>query len=154
MGEEEVIACPEKWHNFQNNCYYIDNSTTSLSWKSAESECQKLDKRSFLPSVHSALEMEVLNINTDNQTFWLGGSREILAKYKELSSWTWSDGTPMDFIAWSTNQPNNYWYGERCIRSIGIKEGSSNHVNTWDDHSCYWRPSKVDALVCKLKIEN
>merc|ERR1711872_806429 len=132
----------------------IDSSQKSLKWESAESECQKVDERSFLPSIHSAIEMEVLNINTDSQTFWLGGSRAIFAKHTKDSSWTWSDGSSMDFIAWATNQPNNYPWGERCIRSIGISEGSNSKVNTWDDHSCYWLPSKVDALVCKLKIEN
>ena len=62
------------------------------------------------------------------------------------SSWTWSDGTPMNYTAWATGQPNNSWWGERCVRS---REGQGEKM--WDDHKCKKKITR--AFVCKLQLQ-
>eukprot|EP00091_Calanus_sinicus_P005023 TRINITY_DN15387_c0_g1_i3.p1 TRINITY_DN15387_c0_g1~~TRINITY_DN15387_c0_g1_i3.p1 ORF type:complete len:133 (-),score=35.23 TRINITY_DN15387_c0_g1_i3:25-423(-) len=68
--------------------------------------------------------------------------------YLNPSSWTWSDGTAMNYTAWAREQPNNYWWGERCVRSVESFDRVGEQ--TWDDHKCWSRNAL--ALVCKLQM--
>ena len=81
--------------------------------------------------------------------FWLGGYRNYAAPYKKQSSWLWSDGAEMNFTAWAPGQPNNYWWGERCVRSNN--EGAGASPDTWDDHRCWLRTAS--AIVCQISRE-
>ena len=139
--------CPPEWQRYEDSCYYF--GTTSLyylSWAKAASLCQGKHKNSTLPSVHSAKEGQFLQDNVSSDQFWLGASRNVGADYQEPSSWTWSDGTAMNYTAWASGQPNNYLWQERCVKSVK-GEGEKK----WDDHKC-WRKISRD-FVCKLQLQ-
>ena len=122
-----------------------------MSWAGAASACKDLHENSTLASVHSLEEDQYLQACKDLKTttcrplFWLGASRNVGANYLLPSSWTWSDGTAMNYTAWAIGQPNNHWWGERCVRRV---EGEGER--TWDDHKCYSKTTL--AVVCKLKL--
>jgi hypothetical protein len=140
--------CPPEWQSFQTSCYYFGTCDSYLTWTGAASVCKDLHENSTLPSVHSVEEDQFLQANATSHPFWLGASREIGASHVNPSSWTWSDGTGtiMNYTAWASGQPNNYyWIGERCVRSIQT-EGE----NTWDDHRCWVQTAM--AVVCKLQL--
>eukprot|EP00091_Calanus_sinicus_P005024 TRINITY_DN15387_c0_g1_i4.p1 TRINITY_DN15387_c0_g1~~TRINITY_DN15387_c0_g1_i4.p1 ORF type:complete len:192 (-),score=42.54 TRINITY_DN15387_c0_g1_i4:25-600(-) len=148
--EEEMRSpeCPQGWKSFQTTCYYFGTSNSYLSWSGATSACRDLHENSTLPSVRSVEEDQFLQTNATSHPFWLGASREIGAYYLNPSSWTWSDGTAMNYTAWAREQPNNYWWGERCVRSVESFDRVGEQ--TWDDHKCWSRNAL--ALVCKLQM--
>ena len=137
--------CTSEWKSFQESCYYFGSSPSYLSWAGAASACKDLHENSTLPSMHSLEEDQYLQANTISLPFWLGASRNVGANYLLPSSWTWSDGTAMNYIAWAIGQPNNHWWGERCVR-----RGEGEGKRTWDDHKCYSKSTL--AVVCKLKL--
>ena len=143
-GRTLVPECPLAWQRFGESCYFFGTSADYLSWDDASAEC-KQHKNSTLPSVHSAEEGQFLQDNVSSDQFWLGASRNVGADYKEPSSWTWSDGTAMNYNAWAWGQPNNSWWRERCVRSV-----KGEGEKTWDDHRCRKKISR--AFVCKLQL--
>ena len=74
--------------------------------------------------------------------------RKFAASYKKMDSWIWEDGSNMTYSGWAEGQPNNFWFGERCIRSVN----TDTHLdtNTWDDHRCWLR--SANALACKMSM--
>ena len=131
-----------------DSCYYFTTSPSYLTWAGAMAACKELHHNSSLPSVHSEAEDKFLQSRTTSHPFWLGGSRGVGAPYLTPSSWTWGDGSPMNYTAWAKGQPNNYWWGERCVRSIKVEvEGGQ----TWDDHKCWFKTAL--ALVCKIELQ-
>ena len=117
-----------------------------MTWNEAEADCHKLNETAHLPSITSVTEDQFVQNNTLGTTFWLGAFRKYAADYKEMSSWQWQDGQNMTYPGWAVGQPNNYWWGERCVRSVNTN--LEHLVPTWDDHRCWLRAA--NALVCKL----
>ena len=93
-------------------------------------------------------EGKFLQDNISSDQFWVGASRKVGADYTSPSSWTWSDGTAMNYTAWTYGQPNNagIFYGERCVKSVE-REGEKK----WDDHRCWMGITR--AFVCKLQLQ-
>jgi hypothetical protein len=148
-GERLKYAeCPLYWRRFQESCYYFGTLATYLDWYEAASECKTEHINSTLPSVHSAEEGKFLQDNISSDQFWVGASRNVGADYTSSSSWTWSDGTPMNYTTWALGQPNNgnIFTSERCVRSLE-REGEV----AWDDHRC-WK-GITRAFVCKLQLQ-
>lgn len=52
----------------------------------------------------------------------------------------------MTYTGWAAGQPNNFGWGERCIRSVNT-DLKLDH-GTWDDHRCWLKTA--NALACKL----
>ena len=70
-------------------CYL--HSDSKLGWEDARRYC--VARGGDLASIHSADENKfVLNLDPDQENFWLGGYRDGKTK-----SWSWSDGSPYDF---------------------------------------------------------
>jgi hypothetical protein len=142
-------TCPPSWSLFNGSCYYFAESPHYMSWAVAGDACKAVDANSSLPSIHSGAEDEFLQTKATSHPFWLGASRNVGAHHLSPSSWSWADGTAMNYTAWASGQPNNYWWGERCVRSI--KEDLQGTLNTWDDHKCWYRTAT--ALVCKMQLD-
>ena len=56
----------------------------------------------------------------------------------------------MNHTAWAPGQPNNFWWGERCIRSVNTELGPG--AATWDDHRCWLKTA--NSLVCKMSVSH
>ena len=158
--------CPQFWEEWEGHCYLFSPEDTWYTWSGAQTACRARNSSSDLPSVTSDREEMFIRNNTLGSTFWLGGyrlvpsvqiikvlmefDRKYAAPYKTPSSWMWSDGAAMNHTAWAPGQPNNFWWGERCIRSVNTELGSS--AATWDDHKCWLK--SANSLVCKMSVSN
>jgi len=142
--------CPQFWEEWEGHCYLFSPQDSWYTWSRAQAACRANNSSSDLPSVTSEREEMFIRNNTLGSTFWLGGYRNYAAPYKTPSSWRWSDGAAMNHTAWAPGQPNNFWWGERCIRSVNTKLGSE--TGTWDDHKCWLK--SANSLVCKMAVSN
>ena len=85
---------------------------------------------------------------TQTRKVWCPGDQSNLPSVLLQESWRWDDGRRLNFTAWAPDQPNNYWWGERCIRSDNT---NTNTTNTWDDHRCWLRTA--NALACQISFD-
>ena len=74
---------------------------------------------------------------------WLGGIKTGLTLTKE--SWSWVDGSPMDYTYWYPANPDNYYNDEFCL--------SAWDNGKWNDFPCSGISSdnlhKVVAYICQ-----
>ena len=94
--------CPAGWRRHLDSCYFIPPQKTS--WFLAHHLCASLDPRARLASVHPAssefIEAMVAAFNAEKGV-WVG-----LTGAGAAGGWTWSDGTPLDYLSWDKGQPN------------------------------------------------
>ena len=71
-----------------------------------------------LASIHSEEENDFLHEIIGNRSIvWVGGQRSC----PSCEDWVWSDGTPMDFTAWHSIQPDNaVSYIFQCLNVLRI----------------------------------
>eukprot|EP00466_Bigelowiella_natans_P010392 jgi/Bigna1/130826/aug1.12_g5534 len=120
---------------------------TKKKFHEAELDC----RRRFgmhLVSVHSFREW--LAITRSLVAEWLKGSERVQIGFSDREKeglWTWTDGSPVDFLRWSTNQPDNY-YGNQDCGSIYL-----GPVPKWDDERCNRAYYYVCADAAKSRYE-
>lgn len=86
----------------------------SKTWTEAQSYCR--EHYTDLASVRNQTENEqIKNIITSKA--WIGLYRD---------SWKWSDGSPVSFTKWSTNEPTG-GINNPCVRL---------HEGQWEDWAC------------------
>ena len=108
---------------------------TSTDWYSAESDC--VWQGGHLVSIHDGETQSLLASEAFalvESDWWLGANDEA-----SEGTFVWTDGTPFDFDAWHTGEPNNSG-GENC-GSLASWAGGN-----WNDVPC----SAGMPYVCKL----
>ncbi|XP_069009691.1 CD209 antigen-like protein C [Embiotoca jacksoni] len=118
----EKKTCPEGWTIFRVSCYRL--SELSGSWDTGRRDCR--DKAAHLVVIESPEEQEFLSTFT-KLPVWIG-----LNDNETEGTWKWIDGTPLTFMHWETNQPDEWLPhagGEDCAH---ITEQSRQ----WNDASC------------------
>jgi len=140
------IPCPSKDWNWNNNTCYISKELPygALTWKQAEQSCRAIHENATLAEAITFEEQEYILSFNISQPFWIGATRKFRADFRDITSWTWQDGTSLTTAFWGDGQPNNggWWVpvGERCIRMFN---------NRWDDHRCW--DNNAEGLLCQLK---
>ncbi|XP_077993134.1 macrophage mannose receptor 1-like [Glandiceps talaboti] len=118
-------------------CYYFSSGReveARKGWDDARDFC--LSHAGDLASIHSGLEQEfIFSHLRDIRTYtaWIG-LRESTAYGTHL----WSDGTPVDYVYWDEDQPDDAYGAEQCVELLGTD-------GEWNDQNCgerYW-------FVCK-----
>ncbi|XP_022054010.2 lactose-binding lectin l-2-like [Acanthochromis polyacanthus] len=129
-GDHEVMHqrsnCSTFWSSFNSRCYkYI---ATPMTWLDAELHC--VSQGANLVSIHSVDEHNfvnslIKNFDSAQNLTWIG-----LTDIHKEGAWMWSDGTKVNFIFWSTDEPNNSGEQEHC--------GHTNHAAEfkWNDYFC------------------
>ncbi|XP_033624642.1 macrophage mannose receptor 1-like [Asterias rubens] len=129
--------CPgnSEWYYRQGYCYYVSPDLRSLSdWNKAEEYCH--DNGGHLVSIHGEDEntyvRQLVYENVFIDSFWIG-----LREYRVNGDYSWSDGTPLDYNNWDTNQPDDSSGSEQCAeyRTTGF----------WNDQNC----GAPQPFVCK-----
>ena len=152
----QLPACPTGYITTASSCYWLSDWSQNVSYSNARSACrtqvaldlkknQQLGQYSIrgdLASVHSSLDlialaqaMKVKEAGSVQTGWWIG-----LNDIQKEGIFTWTDSTPVDFLAWAENQPDNWRVtnGEDCGTIY------SRYTYLFNDMSC----SNENAYVC------
>uniref|UniRef100_A0A3Q2Z6P5 C-type lectin domain-containing protein n=1 Tax=Hippocampus comes TaxID=109280 RepID=A0A3Q2Z6P5_HIPCM len=121
-------------------CYFFGSWTAS--WRDAEDYCFNVWK-GHLASFHSIEEVNFLKgdgersgtVSVNGISLWTGGY-SLNAEEK----WKWSDGSKMEYIRWSTGEPEDDKPVQRCL--------------SWNLHSHRWKEDNCGSdrgFICKMR---
>eukprot|EP00057_Strongylocentrotus_purpuratus_P023236 XP_011677710.1 PREDICTED: C-type lectin mannose-binding isoform-like [Strongylocentrotus purpuratus] len=138
QGQTCAIAkCPDaSWTPFQGNCYkYFDNKA---NFTQAMSACRNLTNgqscHADLVSIHSVEEQEFIASLCHEQSpcngewYWIG-----LYQPDPNGPFLWSDGTPVNYTAWKSKEPNNANNNEDCAHLFRLPSLFWNDRNCWHE---------------------
>lgn len=116
-----------------------------MLWQEAKERCESLGGR--LGTIPSAGVWTKVRPLARQGAMWLGAS-----DVDKEGQWKWVDGTPVQFTAWRSDQPDNWGGGENylCTDEQGwidvLSEGRTG-VSTWvQGYLCEWTASGPGAL--------
>nr|P84616.2 RecName: Full=Dromaiocalcin-2; Short=DCA-2 [Dromaius novaehollandiae] len=102
---EEEIGCTSGWVPFDGRCYGF--FPQELSWRRAESFCQRLGARTHLVSIHNEEEHQAIismlassQPYSDSEEQEANGDVWIGLRLSLRRLWEWSDGTKLDYGSW------------------------------------------------------
>ena len=125
----------------RNSCLY-KHFKEEKTFQEAEEVCASFN--GHLASVHSSEELQFIwNKVARRNNVMLGGN-----DMKEEGTWTWTDGTEMNFTAWHKNEPNNNLGVEDCLLFISWHDPKSQVILGWNDIRC--GATARDPFVCKV----
>ncbi|XP_033107417.1 macrophage mannose receptor 1-like isoform X2 [Anneissia japonica] len=129
--------CRDGWNSYDKYCYFL--SSTDGTWSEARDNCRGMG--GDLASIHNDNENNYINslqTAASSGNIWIG-----LNDLTYQMSFTWSDGSDMDYAIWNTNEPNNHQgSAEDCVEMYTNK--------AWNDNDCVNRR----RFICKRKKEN
>ena len=91
-------------------------------------------------SIHSSRENALVG-GLISQGSWIGGKRVC----QGCDEWTWTDGTPWDFVNWGSGEPDNKLGKENISGMAG-----ANHNNRWFDDGAQVGERK--RFICSKKL--
>uniref|UniRef100_A0A914QG72 C-type lectin domain-containing protein n=1 Tax=Panagrolaimus davidi TaxID=227884 RepID=A0A914QG72_9BILA len=122
-------ACPNGSYEWSTNCYIFNS--TEIGFAKAEVSCQQIG--GHLISIHDAFTNDIIGqtapdyFNKSSVTdIWIGAN-----SLSSQKTWSWSDGSAMDFMDWKKGEPRNesethcgtismidgFWSSEDCFSS-------------------------------------
>ena len=130
----------EGWFGYDggSKCYKFDHEPAS--WDNAKKHCDAYGPSAHLISLHSyEQEQRILPLLSENgkgvDHFWIGLSTNSLTGYR------WVDFSPVDYVNWAVNEPNNHNGEENCVEMINYGSFSA-----WNDYFCY----STKAYICEI----
>ncbi|XP_005097625.3 macrophage mannose receptor 1 [Aplysia californica] len=136
-GKSTLQCGNTSWSEYNKFCYYIspsDGDNVTKTWFQARLTCMDLggdlisigsdDENAFITSLVSRHPLG---------GFWTG------LNDLDQDSFKWTDGSPLSFVSWGNNEPNDAYGSERCVE---IRSGSF-----WNDQHC----QDMRGYVCKKR---
>jgi len=105
---------------YEGTCY--QKSRTTLNWTNAVIYCNQID--AVLVSIHSSMENTLIQNYAqcgDDVPCWIGMSDD-----NNEGTMQWIDGTPVDYLNFALNQPDNTGGGEHWVEIWGDGEWNDN----------------------------
>lgn len=144
--------CQSEWTYLVDTdfCY---KSFLSANFDEAEQVC--LSSGAHLASIHSTTENRFVagftrtgeEYSSSNSLTWIGLHQ---ANYPADTTWTWTDGTAVDYLNWAPTQPSNSDGKEHCVEiysdHLGKDPAKDNSFQKWNDYQC---TETLRAFVCK-----
>ncbi|KAJ8030095.1 Macrophage mannose receptor 1 [Holothuria leucospilota] len=128
-------SCPAGWSYFDNFCYLFNE--TDQNFQTGEATCASYG--GHLVSIHSVEEESFLSLRlSDFTSYWIG-----LNDINREDQWEYTDGTELDFVNWSENEPNDDGEGEDCVEMRGYTWDRG----MWNDVSC---DTPYLGVICKV----
>lgn len=91
-----------------------------MAWADAELHC--VLQGANLASIHSLEEHQFVKVLISNFDPTEGYTCIGLTDLHKEGGWIWSDGSPVDFTYWTSNEPDNMGGNEHCVhKNFGIK---------------------------------
>lgn len=118
---------------YNGNRYQIINQ--SMNWENAKKYCE--ESGGHLVTIGDSGEqkfVESLLDTGEKNAYWLGLSAE-------GTDWNWVDGTPLSYVRWDNNQPDNY-YGNDYY---GIIYGYSAQYDGWGVNKAFWNDIPLEG---------
>ena len=124
------MDCQPGWDYFNSSCYQF--RAWENTWAINENVC--VEENAHLASIHSDEDVEfVLSIvykSTFPHLIWTGGRR------RNENSFSYSDGTMLDYKNWAFREPDNHGGNEDCIAMYygGPDKGKLADVSCSDNY--------------------
>ncbi|WKY03844.1 hypothetical protein Q1695_005082 [Nippostrongylus brasiliensis] len=144
--------CESEWTYFSesDSCY---KTFLGANFNDAENMCRSFG--SHLASIHSNLENKFIATFTSTGTSymdatgfaWIGLHQ---ANYPVDDTWSWTDGTVVNYLNWAPQQPDNTDGIEQCVQiysdHMGRNPTTDKQYQQWNDYVC---GQNIRAFVCK-----
>ncbi|WKY03848.1 hypothetical protein Q1695_005085 [Nippostrongylus brasiliensis] len=152
-------SAPRQPGHCQNGWLYFNKTDSCYryflwaTFDDAETVC--VSNGGHLASIHSTDENTfVADISKSGTEYkqgsdltWIGLQQ---ANYPQDTKWTWTDGTPVDYMKWAPGQPDNAKGLEHCGQThsdyIGKDPAKDTSYQKWNDIAC---TTEMRAYVCK-----
>lgn len=135
-----ILTSGINWVAYNGFCYYASdgNGDSGKSWRQARKTCQQSggDLASILSMDEQTFIYLSLLKNVSVDAVWIGLNALDLS-----TGYQWSDGSPVKYLNWATNEPNDAGGEEDCV-DIFLRNGKWN-----DDHCAYQL-----GYVCKVHV--
>ncbi|XP_069815760.1 CD209 antigen-like protein E [Dendropsophus ebraccatus] len=116
-------VCSAGWYTGECSCYYLSEKTSA--WDEAQDKCNLMNAN--LVMIKNQTESDTLaNLYKNKRRYWIGLSRDP----KDVNSWKWLDGTPLNITNWDKKEPNNAGNSEFC---------GETRSGPWNDLNCFYR---------------
>ncbi|KAM6919049.1 macrophage mannose receptor 1-like [Xenentodon cancila] len=131
------ITCADGWEkvSLRNFCYKIySDGLNTKTWYESRDYCRALG--GDLLSIHSAIELNVGMSSYGN--YWIG-----LSAPDPDTGYVWSDGSPVNFLHWQHEEPNNKNNAESCVE---FYTHNYDEEGSWNDNQC----EKFNHWICQI----
>ncbi|XP_077993133.1 macrophage mannose receptor 1-like [Glandiceps talaboti] len=133
-------GCAGGWLGYGSKCFLAISSVSSdnrLNWDDALLDCR--GRGGDLASFHSDDELRYVKTNSKVlnfvDEFWIG-----LNDKDEENGFVWTDGSPVNFVSWDDDEPNDYNNEEDCVEmTFAAPKG-------WNDRKC----TRKKNWVCQI----
>ncbi|XP_057683862.1 galactose-specific lectin nattectin-like [Corythoichthys intestinalis] len=129
--------CPKDWTRLGNYCYIYQHDERTFA--DSESVCNILggSLASITSRLQNAIIREVIREGAGSfEDTWIG-YHDTIAE----NAFIWTDGTPNNFEAFASGQPDNFNSNEDCVEFEDLDE-------MWHDDNC----EDENAFVCAKQI--
>ncbi|XP_069956023.1 macrophage mannose receptor 1 isoform X2 [Cherax quadricarinatus] len=131
--------CPPGWSFWGGHCYYFSN--TYLTWDDSNDWCQD-NLASSLISIESEEENSFVlgEVQQGGMEVWLG------MMMGEFGTWSWVDGSPMNYTHWVGDHPPTNTDSNTCVKMV---VNNSDSDGRWGAQSC----RSILHYVCKMPLK-
>jgi len=111
----------------EHNGYYYYKSNNTFNWSGAQEDVKTIDTSFDLISIHTQQEQDFLFSVCPSGMHWIG-----FTDTTSEGDFIWTDGSPVDFVFWDINEPNNSTAGNEDWTLFGY-----GHLGSWNDGTNY-----------------
>ncbi|XP_064619008.1 G-protein coupled receptor GRL101-like [Lineus longissimus] len=142
-----VNNCQLNWFNYGPSCYFINQTEGAyVTWLKARDLC--IISGGYLVSINDQKEMEFIHYTLTTLTKQLDNRFYIgLSDREREGSWTWEDGSPVTFSAWSVSGEFAQPDGSQTEDCTMILLNNIYSFNQWHDIPCSY--NKVNQYICE-----
>merc|ERR1712198_778020 len=117
------LKCEDEYHPFLNKCYQFVQPENDISWNDANFECN--NRGGQLASIPNAEINDHISSHllAPNAQSYIG----LIKDGPEDNDWTWTDGSPFDYVNWGTGEPSGDGFCSDIWKDWGAK---------WNDLPC------------------
>ncbi|XP_071126788.1 uncharacterized protein [Mytilus edulis] len=135
------VPCPKGWIEVNNYCYQVNavQGSRQMPYRDADKDCRS--QGASLASFHNSSDMDTLwrnNLVGSKVNFWIGLNDLTLVNTQRKYKWT--DNSPLNFVNWGPNEPNNFHGTEDCTEVLSAS-------GLWNDQNCQYHRN----WICKVR---